>query len=235
MKEYLSNPLLLLALTFVVYYVGTQLQARYQTALLSPVIITTSVLIGYLLVFNVSYEQYAQAGTYIDFWLKPSIVALGVPLYIQLEKVKKQLFPLIVSQLVGCIVGIVSVCIIANWLGADRTIILSLAPKSVTTPIAIEVSQLIGGEPALTAAIVVMTGITGTIFGLKILKLTKIQSPMAQGISLGTASHGMGIIVAMRLSEKYAAFASLGLIFNGIFTALLTPYVIKALDYWSII
>lgn len=194
-----------------------------------------AVLIGYLLVFNISYSQYAKAGVFIDFWLKPSIVALGVPLYVQLEKIKKQFIPLLICQFVGSVAGIISVCLIAHWLGAERTIILSLAPKSITTPIAIEVANSIGGEEALTAAIVILTGLTGTIFGIKILQLTRIKSPMAQGISLGTASHGMGIIAAMRLSEKYATFASLGLIFNGIFTALLAPYIIDLLDYFSLI
>ena len=124
-------------------------------------------------------------------------------------------------------------CLIAKWLGTDKQIVLSLAPKSVTTPIAIEVSQTIGGEPAFTAAVVIITGIIGTLFGLKILQLFRIQSPIAKSVSLGAAAHGMGIIAAMRLSEKHATFASLGLIFNGIFTALLAPYTILIMEYFG--
>ena len=233
MKEFLSSPLVLLAITFAVYYASMRLQIRFKSALLSPIIITMSVLIGYLLIFNISYETYAESGVFIELWLKPSIVALGVPLYVQLEKIKKQLIPLLVSQFAGSLVGIVSVCLIAKWLGTDKQIVLSLAPKSVTTPIAIEVSQTIGGEPAFTAAVVIITGIIGTLFGLKILQLFRIQSPIAKSVSLGAAAHGMGIIAAMRLSEKHATFASLGLIFNGIFTALLAPYTILIMEYFG--
>lgn len=235
MKEIAQNPLVLLALTLGIYFLAGQLQARYRWVLLNPIVITMAVVIGYLIGFNISYESYAVAGNWIDFWLKPSIVALGVPLYIQLEKIKKQLIPLIVCQFVGSIIGMVSVCLLAHWLGADRSIILSLAPKSVTTPIAIEVTKILGGKEALAAAMVILTGITGTLLGLKFLKFTSIKSPIAQGISLGTASHGMGIIVARKLGEKYAAYASLGLIFNGIFTALLAPFVIKILDYFQLL
>lgn len=235
MKEIVSNPLVLLSLTLGVYFAGMWLQMKYKSVFLNPILLTMGVLIGYLVFFNISYEQYAKASIFIDFWLKPSIVALGVPLYIQLEKIKKQLIPLLLCQFAGSVVGIISVCVIAHWLGAERIIILSLAPKSVTTPIAIEIANSIGGQEALTAAIVILTGLTGTIFGFKILKFTRIKSPIAQGISLGTASHGMGIIAARRVGEKYAAFASLGLIFNGIFTALLAPYLIDLLVYFSII
>lgn len=235
MKEIAQNPLVLLALTLSIYYLAGQLQARFQWVLLNPIVVTMAVVIGYLIGFNISYESYAVAGDWIDFWLKPSIVALGVPLYIQLEKIKKQLIPLIVCQFVGSIIGMVSVCLLAHWLGADRSIILSLAPKSVTTPIAIEVTKILGGKEALAAAMVILTGITGTLLGLKFLKFTSIKSSIAQGISLGTASHGMGIIVARKLGEKYAAYASLGLIFNGIFTALLAPFVIKILDYFQLL
>lgn len=235
MTNFLENPLFLLALTLVIYYGTSVLQKRFRFLLLNPIIITMAVLIGYLTIFNIQYETYQQAGNYIDFWLKPSVVALGVPLFIELERIKKQLIPLIISQLLGSLIGIISVCLIAKNLGATRELILSLAPKSVTTPIAIEITKTIGGVPALTATMVILTGILGTILGLKFLQWFRIKSPMAQGIALGSSAHGMGIIVAGKLSPKYAAFASLGLIFSGIFTALLAPHTIKLLDYFSLL
>ncbi len=221
-----ENPLVLLAITFGIYYGVLMLQQKYKSVFLNPVMLAVSVLIGYLMIFNISYETYEQnAGMYIDFWLKPSIVAMGVPLYQQLSKIKKQLLPLLVSQFVGSLIGILSVCYIAKGLGADEHIIRSLAPKSVTTPIALEVSKTLHGITSLTVAAVIVTGILGSILGFKVLQWTGIKSPMGRGISLGTASHALGIMAAFNLSEKHAIYASLGMIFNGIFTAVLAPIV----------
>lgn len=232
MKSFLENPLWLLALTFLVYYAGVFLQRKYKSPLLSPVVITVSILVGYLLIFNISYEKYTESGIFIEFWLKPSIVALGVPLYLQSSKIKKQLLPLLVSQFVGSILGIVSVCFIVKFLGANRDIILSLAPKSVTTPIAIEISQTLGGIPSLTVVSVIITGILGSLFGFQILHVFGVKSPMGKGISLGTASHGLGVMAAFHVSEKHAAYASLGMIFNGIFTAVLASPIIYLIGDW---
>ena len=152
---------------------------------------------------HISYETYNKGGYLIEFWLKPAVVALGVPLYLQLEAIKKQLVPILLSQLAGCIIGVVSVVVIAKLMGAPQEIIYSLAPKSVTTPIAMEVADTLGGIPALTAAVVVCVGLLGSIIGIKTLKLTRIKSPIAQGLSLGAAAHAVGTSTAMDISSKY--------------------------------
>lgn len=225
MKSFLENPLVLLGLTFIVYYGVQMLQKRYKSVFLNPVLLAVSILIGYLLVFNISYDTYKEAGIYIEFWLKPSIVALGVPLYLQLSKIKKQLIPLIVSEFIGSLIGIISVTYIAKMFGASNEILKSLAPKSVTTPIALEISNTLGGISSLTVAAVIVTGILGAILGFKVLQFSQIKSPMGRGISLGTASHALGIMAAFNLSEKHAIYASLGMIFNGVFTAILAPII----------
>ena len=167
-----------------------------------------------------------RGGEYIDFWLKPAVVALGLPLYRQLPAIRKQVLPLLVSELCGCVAGIVSVVVIAKLLGASHEVIMSLAPKAVTTPIAMEVSAAVGGIPSLTAAVVVSTGIFGGIAGFKILKLSRVKSPIAQGLSMGTAAHAVGTSAAMERSERYGAFSSLGLTLNGLLTAILAPFVL---------
>ena len=225
MKSFLENPLVLLGLTFIVYYGVQMLQKRYKSVFLNPVLLAVSILIGYLLVFNISYDTYKEAGIYIEFWLKPSIVALGVPLYLQLSKIKKQLIPLIVSEFIGSLIGIISVTYIAKMFGASNEILKSLAPKSVTTPIALEISNTLGGISTLTVAAVIVTGILGAILGFKVLQFSQVKSPMGRGISLGTASHALGIMAAFNLSEKHAIYASLGMIFNGVFTAILAPII----------
>ena len=128
-------------------------------------------LILFLKFAGISYETYNEGGQLIEFWLKPAVVALGVPLYLQLEMIKKQLLPIVISQLAGCLVGLVAVVVIAKLLGATPEIICSLAPKSVTTPIAMEVSKATGGIPSLTAAVVVVVGLFGAVFGFKVLRV----------------------------------------------------------------
>lgn len=227
--EFLENKYLLLALTFGAFALFKELQRRTGWVLLNPILLTIALLILFLKLTGISYETYQAGGQLIEFWLKPAVVALGVPLYLQLEMIKKQLLPILLSQLVGCLVGIVSVVLVAKLLGATPDVICSLAPKSVTTPIAMEVSNTIGGIPSLTAAVVVLVGLFGAVFGFKILTLGRVKSPIAQGLSMGTASHAIGTSAAMEVSRKYGAYASLGLTLNGILTALLTPAILRLL------
>ena len=228
--EYLSNTYFLLALTFAAYALSQLLQWRTQLSVMNPILISAIVIIAYLKLTNVSIESYNEGGRYIEFWLKPAIVALGVPLYKQLSTIRKQLLPLIISELAGCVAGIISVVLVARLLGATQEVVMSLAAKSVTTPIAMEVTKAVGGIPSRTAAVVICVGIFGGMTGFKVMKMTRIGSPIAQGLSLGTAAHAMGTSRAMDVSDKYGAFASLGLTINGIFTALLTPTVLSLLD-----
>lgn len=227
--EFLENKYLLLALTFGAFALFKELQRRTGWVLLNPILLTIASLILFLKLTGISYETYQEGGQLIEFWLKPAVVALGVPLYLQLEMIKKQLLPILLSQLVGCLVGIVSVVLVAKLLGATPDVICSLAPKSVTTPIAMEVSNTAGGIPSLTAAVVVLVGLFGAVFGFKILTLGRVKSPIAQGLSMGTASHAIGTSAAMEISRKYGAYASLGLTLNGILTALLTPAILRLL------
>ena len=225
--ELLSNNIVLLALTFGVYYGARQLQKWTGWVVLNPILVTIAVLIVFLKLTAISYDTYQEGGHYIDFWLKPAIVALGVPLYQHLGQIRRQFVPIIVSQLVGCLVGLVSVVLIARWMGASREVIISLAPKSVTTPIAMEVCSAAGGIPSLTAAIVVCVGLLGAVFGFKMLEVWHVRNPYSQGLGLGAASHAVGTSRAMEKGDTHGAYASLGLILNGVLTALLTPYVLR--------
>ena len=229
--EIMSNPIILLAITFGIYYAARQIQKWTGWIVLNPILITIASLIALLQLTGISYETYEQGGQYIDFWLKPAIVALGVPLYQNLGQIRRQLLPILMSQLVGCLVGLVSVTLIASAMGASHEVIVSLAPKSVTTPIAMEVCKTSGGIPSLTAAIVVIVGLFGAVFGFKILEVWHVHNPFSQGISMGTAAHAVGTSRAMEKGETYGAYSSLGLILNGVLTALLTPFVLKLLGF----
>ena len=171
--DFLENKFFLLAITFGFFFVSKLLQKKTGWVLLNPILLAIAMLICFLKVSGVSYEKYQDAGSLVEFWLRPAVVALGVPLYLQLRMIKKQLLPIILSQLAGCIVGLISVTVVAKLLGATPEVIMSLAPKSVTTPIR-----------------------------------------------------------AMEVSGKYGAYASLGLTLNGIFTALLSPYILHLIGLY---
>ncbi len=227
MKQFLESEVFVLCFTFIIFFLAQKLQEKLKWILLNPIMVSVAIIILFLTVFNIDYSAYHQGTRMIEFFLKPAVVAMGVPLYLQLERIKKQAVIIVVSQLAGCIAGIVSVVLIAKLLGASKEIVLSVAPKSVTVPIAMEVSKMIGGIPALTAAVVLVVGIFGAIFGYTILKLARVTNPISQSLAMGTASHGIGTSRSMAISSTYGVYSSLGLILNGIFTSVLTPYILK--------
>lgn len=229
---FLENSYFLLALTFIVFVGARQLFVRTGIALLNPILVSVTLLIAFLYVAGIPYEKYTAGGGIVEFWLKPAVVALGVPLYRQLSTIRKQLLPILIAEFAGCIAGIVSVVLIADLLGATREVVLSLASKSVTTPIAMEVTAAVGGIPPLTAAVVVCVGIFGGMTGFRVMSLTRVHSPMAQGLSMGTAAHALGTSAAIDTGgHRYGAWASLGLTINGLFTALLAPTILELFGY----
>ena len=225
--EFLSNGFFLIALTFGSYFLGKLLRKRTGWAIMHPVLVSICILILFLQLTGISYETYNRGGSMIEFWLKPAVVALGVPLYQQLETIKKQFLPIFVAELAGCIVGIVSVVLIAKVMGTSREVILSLAPKSVTTPIAMEITKTVGGIPSLTAAVVVCVGLLCAVAGYRTMGFARVKSPVAQGLSMGTAAHAIGTATSMEVSKLHGAYASLGLTLNGILTAMLAPSILS--------
>ena len=229
---YLENSYFLIAVTFAVYVVAQLAYRRTGLTLLNPILVSILVLILMLVVTGVPYEKYSEGGKMIEFWLKPAIVALGVPLYKQISAIRKQLVPIIIAELAGCVVGLISVVLLAQLFGASREVVMSLAPNSVTTPIAMEVARSVGGIPPLTAAVVIAVGIFGGMAGFKVMKITHVKSPIAQGLSMGTAAHAVGTTIAIEKgSSRYGAWSSLGLILNGLLTALLTPTILALMGF----
>ena len=180
MQQLFSNQYIILALTFAVFYYFRRLQYRTGWVLLNPILIAIVLLIAYLKLTGVSFETFEQSGQLIDFWLKPAVVALGVPLYLQFEAIKVMV-PHRSVALVGCLVGIVSVVVVAQLFGASNVVIISMASKSVTTPIAMEVTQALGGIPSLTAAVVVITGILGAYWALRLWPWATSAVPLPRG------------------------------------------------------
>jgi len=223
----LRSELFLITLTFLLFWIFTWIRRRSGVALLNPMILTIGSLILFLRLTGISYEEYSQGGWMIEFWLKPAIVALALPLYYELRHIKSQFMSLFLTELAGCAVGVISVVLIASWLGASPEVIRSLAPKSVSTPIAIEITRQLGGIPALTSAIVVLVGMIGAMAGVKTMEWGRIKSPVSKSLSMGTAAHVMGTNRMSEYGDRYGAYATLGLILNGILTAFLAGPIVN--------
>lgn len=223
-----ATPLLWLTLTLVAYQAGAFLFRRFDcNPLLNPVLTAVVLLVMVLKASNTDYQSYFRGAQFIHFLLGPATVALAIPLYRELELIKKAFLPIAVSLAVGSLTAIATAVGIAKALGGDKTLILTLAPKSITTPIAMGISEQIGGLPSLTAVVVVLTGITGAVSGDFVLKRLGIRDEMARGMAFGIASHGIGTARAIQTSQTAGAFAALAMALNGLFTALLLPLLIR--------
>jgi len=229
MKELLNSPLVHVCLTLAVFILSKKLQVKYRSPLLNPILITIVVVISFLLLTDISYEDYERNTQVISFWLAPSVIALGYALYSFLGEIKADFKKIIFSMLAGSLTGIVSVFITAYLFGASRATMISLAPKSVTTPIAIEVSKQMGGIPSLTVAFVIVVGVLGAIFGQTYLKLIGVNDPKSVGLSLGATAHALGTASISERGPDFSAFGGLGMALNGVITAILAPWVIKLL------
>ena len=222
-----STPLLWLTLTLMAYQLGTWVFRRLgNSQLLNPVLTSVIALVILLKVSGTDYQTYFSGAQFIHFLLGPATVALAIPLYREIQAIRKAFVPIIIALTVGSLASIMSAVGIAWCLGGERIVLLTLSPKSVTTPIAMGISEKIGGLPALTAVAVVLTGITGAVIGDLVLNSLKIHDEKARGMALGVAAHGIGTAHAMQKSRVSGAFAAMAMALNGLLTALLLPAII---------
>jgi predicted murein hydrolase (TIGR00659 family) len=229
---YLSTtPLLWLTLTLIAYQLGIWVFGKLGcNPLVNPVLTAVIILVVLLKVCGIDYQTYFRGAQFIHFLLGPATVSLAIPLCREIKIIRKSFVPIIITLAVGSITAVISAVGIAWLLGGERIILLSVAPKSVTTPIAMGISEQIGGLPSLTAVVVVLTGITGAVGGDFILNRLKITDDNARGMALGVASHGIGTAHAIQRSRKAGAFSALAMALNGLFTALLLPLLVRLLQ-----
>ena len=220
-----GSQIFLLTFTIGIYVLSLWLFKRTRVGLLHPLITSAAVIIVFLLATGISYEQYHSATTLIDFLLGPSVVALGYALYRQVEHLRANAVSIVTAVVVGSVVGIVSVIVIIRLFGAGPAIEASLVPKSVTTPIAMSISERAGGIGSLTAIVVILTGIFGSIVGPFVLRKLKIHSKIAKGLALGSAAHGVGTAKAMEMGAVEGAVSGLAIGLMGLITALLAPLI----------
>lgn len=226
MRELFESEIFAVVITFALYFGTQRLYQRYKYFWLNPVLLTVTGLILLLRQLEISYPTYNQGGRLISFFLGPTVVALGLPLYQSLEEIRKKGKAILVSTGLGSVVGVISAAATAMWLGASETVVISLAPKSVTTPIAMGIAEKLAGIPALTAAIVVVTGILGAVLGPLFLRLIGVTSATAYGLAMGAASHGLGTSRALEDGQTQGAMGGLAICLNGLATAVITPLLL---------
>ena len=227
-----ASPLFGVGLTILVYFLAQVLYRRTRSLLLNPVAVSIAFIIVFLLLTKTPYESYLNGGRMILFLLGPSVVALALPLYRKRHDINRNRLPIMVGIFCGAIVSIASASGLAWLLGGTEEIVISMAPKSVTTPIAIGIVEKIGGIPELTAAIVVLTGCIGAICGPEFCRLVGITSPTATGLAVGTASHGIGTARMLEVDRLSGAVAGLAIGLNGLATAFILPLVFVVYQYF---
>jgi predicted murein hydrolase (TIGR00659 family) len=222
-SELLSAPLFGVGLTLIVYALAQKLYIRTGSIFFNPVAVTIGSIILLLLFTRIPYEVYAVGGDYVLFLLGPSVVALGLPLYTRRREILARKASILIGVFAGAFASIISASGTAWLLGGSREVVLSLAPKSVTTPIAISIVEKIGGIAPLTAALVVLTGCLGAICGPEFCRLIGIRDPAAVGLAVGTAAHGIGTARMLEVDRLGGAIAGLAIGLNGLITAFLLP------------
>lgn len=214
----------------VLSYLGMKMiYERYGLPLLVPVATTTVLLIALLLIFNIPYETYMTGGSWINELLSPAVVALAYPLYRNRWKIYQYKLPIIASVSSAIIAGFISGFAFVKMAGLDRTYAATFLPKSVTSPIAMEIASITGGIPSLAAALVVLSGMIGAIFGPYLLKMFHIEHYLGIGVGYGSAAHGIGTAKAMEYGKEEAAFSSISMTLSAIVYAFALPLAIQYL------
>lgn len=228
---YLSaDPLLWLTLTLAAYGIGDALfHASGRRPYINPVLIAVALLAVLLRFTGTSYGTYFEGAQFVHFILGPATVALAVPLYANLHHIRQTAIPLIGALIAGSLAAMISAVAIGAALGLDQATLLALIPKSATAPVALGVSEAIGGSPSLTAVFVITTGITGAIIATPLLNLLRIKDWRARGFAVGVTSHGIGTARAFQVNETAGAFSGVGMGLNALLTALIAPLIANLL------
>ncbi|MCQ2998345.1 LrgB family protein [Pseudomonas syringae] len=223
----IHHPLFGIAITLGAYQLALAAYEKTRLVFLQPVLISMLVLIGVLTACGVSYVEYRKSTEILSVLLGPATVALAVPLYLNLRRIRQLLWPTLTTLVVGGVFATGLCVLLGVWFGADHMILMTMAPKSVTSPIAMLVAEQIGGVAALAAVFVLITGVLGAIFGPGLLTLARVDNPAARGMALGLTAHAVGTSIALQEGEECGAFAALGMSLMGVATALFLPLAVS--------
>lgn len=225
MSEIYASPLFGIVLCIFSFEIGLWLNRKTHSPLANPLLIAVAICIAVLQIFSIPLESFQQGGDIITMFLAPATAALSLSIYHQLDTLKKNLLPILAGTLTGSITSIASVIGLCKLFGLDEELTASLIPKSVTTPIAMEVSRQHGGIVSITVAAVIVTGIFGAILAPVLIKLFRVKNPVEAGIAIGTCSHALGTSKALEIGETEGAMSGIAIGVAGIITVVLTMFL----------
>ncbi len=224
-RELTASPVFGVVLTLGVYQLTVAIARRARgRAIANPILWSVVLIVALLLLTGTPVEEYARGGDIVAFFLGPATVALALPLHRQLDRIKEALVPILAASLLGASAAVLIGVWVTGALGGSTEIIASMAPKSATTPVALAISESVGGIPALTAALVILTGVLGAVAGPGLLTLLRIRNELARGLAMGISGHGIATARALTESQTAGAFSALAMALS----AVITPAVVAA-------
>jgi len=229
LAAFAGSPLFGIAISLLTFQIGSMLYRRTGSVFLNPLVLSMVMIISFLVNFHISFDDYNKGGQFISFFLGPATVILAVPLYKKINLLKANILPILAGITIGSVTGILSIIVMCRMFGLDELVSVSMIPKSITTPIGIELSNQLGGLPSITVAGIVFTGISGVLLGPMICRLFRIQDKVAVGIAIGTSSHALGTTKAVELGETEGAMSGLAIGIAGLITVFLAPMIAKIL------
>ncbi|NPE27298.1 LrgB family protein [Methanococcoides sp. SA1] len=224
-----TSPIFGIGISIITFYAGSLLYKRTGSPLLNPLMLSMLMIICLLLSLHITFDEYNRGGQYISFFLGPATVILAVPLYKKISLLKENIIPILAGISVGSAAGIVSIIVMCRMFELDELLSISMIPKSVTTPIGIEISTQLGGMPSVTVAAIIFTGIAGILLGPLVCKLFRINDKVAIGIAIGTSSHALGTTKAVEMGETEGAMSGMAIGIAGLVTVFLAPILAKFL------
>lgn len=219
MKEILTNSTFFgVMISILAYESGLIVKKRWKKGIFNPLLISIVIVMGFLLLFDVDYEVYNNGAKYLSYLLTPATVCLAIPLYEQLELLKKYKNAVVAGIVSGVLTSLVSVLVMASIFELSHTEYVTLLPKSITTAIGMDVTKELGGIVAITAAVIIITGVLGNIIAETVCRVCRLTEPIARGIAIGSASHAVGTARAMEMGEIEGAMSSLSIAVAGLLT-----------------
>lgn len=226
MNEFFLNSVYFgIVLSLLCYWLALLIAAKVKSTLCNPLLVSSAIVIGILLLLNIDYETFDKGASYLTYFLNPATVCLAVPLYRQFQVLKSNMKAILLGIAAGCVACMVTIVVLAAVFSFASELTFSVLPKSITTAIAIGLSEEIGGIPAITVACVVITGIFGACTATTLFKIFKIEEPVAQGLAMGASAHAIGTSRALEMGEVQGAMSSLAIVVTGIMTVILAPVI----------
>ena len=215
-----------IVLTIGIYWISLKIYLRIKNPLLTPLLLSTTAIILILLFSGITFEQYKPGKAIMTFLLGPATVGLALPLYLNRQLLRRMFLPILIGMACGSVSTLTTAVVLAQLSGLDTLLVTSIATKSITAPIAIEISRIIGGDPAIAVAFVIFTGTLGSMIGASFLSFCKISNPVARGLAMGVTSHGQGTAAILQEGQLQGAMAGVAMALSAVFISLIAPYYI---------